>query len=188
MGESYPEYPLDSHYQCTAERMSDIRLAIVGKDPYPRGACSIPFIKDTWPGLNGTSAGYYLFRSLLGCSFMNLYESPREAAFALLVRGVVLLNVSYYCLGREDPAQRRHREYVLGSHRTNRPILVKCKSILLVHSALKMAGWLPDQPYRECIVVPHPTLQSKNSRGRHRNQEWDRWWGCGSLDAWLNGH
>ena len=96
MSESYLEYPLDNDYRCTAEQMDDITLAIVGKDPYPMGACAIPFIKATWPEMDGRSAGYHLFESLLGRSFMSSYKSPREAAFALLKRGVVLLNVSSF--------------------------------------------------------------------------------------------
>jgi len=153
-------------------------LVIVGKDPYPKGAIGIPFVKLLWKDLDRRSAGRNLFESFFSEREINNFKSPREAAFSLLGRGVVLLNASYYFLNRES-LRDRHKKFVVLSLRINYPILNKAKHVIVCgKDAKKMLSWvIPESSSKLFEFKPHPSLQGKNSGSKEHKNLWNLTWG-----------
>jgi len=191
MQNDYEKFELAPEYAERINGLDTIRLAIVGKDPFPMGARAIPFVKDTWAALDDRSAGHHLFRSLLGMNVEQTYGTPQDAAHALLDghldgQRIVLLNASYSFLKGEKLSPQTHSALVSESLETNRPILAKTEYILLCGGAKRMMKWvmpLTDTAY----AAPHPSLQSKNSLPAERRWEWNYWWEVGRLREWLQG-
>jgi hypothetical protein len=179
----YEVYDLDGEYRFAAERLGAFQLAIVGKDPFPTDPCNIPFVKQEWHLLDRRSAGYYLSRSAFGPEVNRKFESPRVAAFALLKRGVVLLNASYRFLEKERASREKHFAFVLESLDVNFPLLEKAGFILLCGDAGEMMSWVVDIDPMSFEAVPHPSLQGKNRTAD--KAQWCKWWCCGKLDGWL---
>ena len=185
MESTHPMYELDRDYVAKIKQLQRIRLAIVGKDPYPRGACGIPFVKDTWHDLQGNSAGFCVFRSAFGQDPRKGLGSPRDAAFLFLEGGVVLLNASYYFLGEKAPIESLHRTYVADSYKVNGPILDDSELVRLCGAASKMISWVVGTMPLSFKRVPHPSMQSRNRLRNERKGEWDEWWASGRLGEWL---
>lgn len=72
-----------------------IKKIIVGIDPYPTGAMTIPFIKKDFKELNKSSAGLKIFSAFYDKDEMK-DSTPKEIAFDLLIKhNTLLLNASY---------------------------------------------------------------------------------------------
>ena len=176
----YPMYSLDSDYVEKARNLSDIKLVILGKDPYPSGASNIPFVKDTWADLTKDSAGYNVFRSLGGESVQTEYESPKKFVFHLLSRNIVLLNCSYNYLEKETVSQKNHAFFINTAFDNNLSILERAKRVLMCGGAEKMLSMVA--VYDEGIFekVPHPSGQSRN--GAEDKSAWNKVWSINALN------
>ncbi|HCD1298759.1 hypothetical protein [Vibrio parahaemolyticus] len=172
--EKYPKFQLDHDYYEKALSTDSINLVILGRDPYPNGAVSIPFLKQSWSGIKKGSAGYNLFLSLFGCIPSEKYLTPQECAFALLEAGIVLLNASYNYLNNETISRTRHLLYISEAREVNLPILERAKTILACGDAYSMLGMVAtlDGTVKK---IPHPSTQSRNSPSTDKKL-WDVYW------------
>jgi hypothetical protein len=183
MRRKFKKFDLDQEYLNGIKRVGKLKLAIVGRDPYPNGALQIPFVKETWPELDKRSAGYNLFNSCLGGDFKNTFLTPSCAAFKLLEDGIVLLNASYFYLEKENIKPEKHFEFVNKSLDVNYPILLATDHILLCGDAYKMMNWVIEFGSNIITEVPHPALQSKN-RSKDKSG-WEQWWNSGKIKEWM---
>jgi len=185
MRKKYEKYELDAAYLDAITQVETLHPAIVGRDPFPQAASSIPFVKDRWDQLDGTSAGHHLFKSAFGDSFKDDYDNPRSAAFALMRQGVVLLNASYYFLEKDTVSQQKNFCFVQQSLTTNYPILERARHVLLCGDAAKMMGWVVEFTRGSFDAVPHPCPQGRNASTAAKRRQWDTWWSSGHLKTWI---
>lgn len=183
MREEYQLHEPDAEYINRVMSLDRIRLAIVGQDPYPNGATSIPFVKTEWGQLSVVSAGHNVFRSALGADQMRQCKDPRAAAFMLLDEGIVLLNASYFYL-EERSKKCIILPFLRKSLDINLPVLQRSEYTLLCGD--KTAEFMQrviefDQGSFEAI--PHPCKQSRNAR--RNKEEWDGWWEDGRIRQWM---
>ncbi|NVJ01209.1 hypothetical protein HV824_24275 [Myxococcus sp. AM009] len=186
MRREYARLEPDPEYAERIYGLDTVSLAIIGRDPFPTAARSIPFVKEAWGQLDKRSAGYYLFRSVFGADVEQRYLTPQAAALALLDEGVVLLNASYFFLEEEPLSRQAHFDFVNESLDTNFPILERADYSLLCGDAATMMNWVVEFTGGNAEEVPHPALQARNRLPAERRGDWDRWWEVGRLRAWLH--
>jgi uracil DNA glycosylase len=100
----YQHFGLEKSYLDICEQMNKIDLVIMGKDPFPNDAMSIPFCKKNWKLLsNKGQAGFSILNSIDYKNFnINNYLNgkctltPQKYFHKLAKKGIVMLNASYY--------------------------------------------------------------------------------------------
>jgi len=175
MKNDYKLFPLDNDYQSKASDIIDVRLVILGQDPFPTGATSIPFVKLKWSDLKKGSAGYNVFNSLYEKFPSEYFETPKECAFALLNLGVVFLNCSYHYLDDDTVSKVKHFRFISCAFDVNEPILKRAEVILACGEAHRMLGMVTTVDTNVVKKVPHPSTQSRNNP-TIENKIWDKHW------------
>jgi len=180
----YEQYPLDADYRTLAASSKQIRLVLLGKDPYPTGPTGIPFVKDNWATLNKNSAGYNVFCSLCGKETLSQSPSPRALALELAARGIVFLNCSYHYLRKEVLNKYKHFRYVKLAYEGNRIFLERADRVILCGQAYPMLAWVKhDLNMDKYKSAPHPSRQARN---RINDQsQWDEYWQEKALSSFM---
>lgn len=182
----YKRFNLDSNYMRIINDLVEIKLLIVGQDPYPSGAMSIPFCKKDWADLDDRRlAGYHILNSVnenfqIDRQLKDKYNKPQIYFEFLAEKGIVMLNASYYFLEKETPSRKSHFGFVYESLELNLPYLNKAQHILLCGNSYKMLNWVVNGLTSD-VSVPHPSLQSKNKGSDKNKEQWERYWAKGAL-------
>lgn len=179
---------MDKRYLDACEKKMNIKLCIVGRDPYPNNAIGIPFCKSSWSELKDKRiAGYHIIKSFFGdFNFNNpLHETPRETFMELIDFGVVFLNASYAFLNKEYLNKNKHNNFVRESFKINKRIMEKSKIIFLTGDAFEMIKWVSSDYIDKKYKVPHPSLQGRNAM--KDKDEWLTYWEKGKLSKYIQG-
>lgn len=157
-----------------------IFLAIVGRDPFPQHATSIPFCKPDWgKQLAENCSGRHVLWSL-GIdtdAAQSQYAAPEELFMALRRDGVVFLNSSYRLLAGYP--EEMHNGLRQEAHERNLPLLTKARTVVLCGEAKtirSMAGMA-----NLGIEVVHPADWCRNHRVQSVRDEWTKYWSPGAL-------
>ena len=181
------KYPLPEEYYNILTKLSEIKLIIMGKDPYPDAPTGIPFCKDTWAQMfqNNCSGRYVL--SALGYeskkSLERKYSRPTDF-FKYLAekKGIVFLNISYHYIGG-SLLKKDHEGYINDAWDTNKFIMQKAKSVVVCGIAGRRP-WITSKwkalTEIEVIGVVHPDIRCKNSKYKSVQEEWKMRWGAKS--------
>jgi len=153
----------------------NIRILIVGRDPYPNGSMGIPFCKNEINDLRKHNcSGKYLLKGL-GVDIDSETRNPNEIFFDLLkTKKVGFVNASYFYIGAEKPK----RYQVKFSNLINQQIYKKSEFVILTNSAKKLLktrdkkiidGYEPiddieiKMPIKEdWLTVCHPDFRNRN--------------------------
>lgn len=159
-----------------------IKLVIMGKDPYPRNPCYIPFCKPNWEDqLSDRYCGVAVLRSVgLNIEFVStIFNKPIDLFLSLRQQGIVFLNLSYKYVGKKITKVDNILD-LIEAHTINEPILNLSDNVILCGEARKLK-WvhLFDRDRYHCVVHPDP----RNRRNPNRNSKWSMWW---NQDAILN--
>jgi hypothetical protein len=156
-----------------------IKLAIVGKDPYPDGALGLPFAKKDMSSQDKCDSGYVILWAL-GIKFFPQNENDVNKLFKeLLQKGIVFLNVSYKYLGKREPLKKSvHLPYLQCANSINKAILNHAQSVLLCNSAKNGFLW-PNNLNKKTKptnfrIENHPS----GNNARQWKQTWARHQGC----------
>lgn len=177
----YPSFPLDDEYLFKANTLTNVSLVILGRDPYPSGASSIPFVKSKWKDLKKGSAGYNVFNSLFNEFPSESFATPKDCAFSLLDSGVVFMNCSYNYLNEETVSKVKHFVFITSAFDTNVPILERANVILACGDGYKMLEMVAILDTSIVKKVPHPSTQSRNGASVDES-EWDQIWSQNMLN------
>lgn len=161
-----------------------VRLVLLGRDPYRTGATGVPAFKDDWIALNKRFAGYNILCSLLGKETLSDACAPRLLAFQLAEKGIVFLNCSYHYLSKERICRDKHGRYAELAYKENRVFLARAGRVILCGQACSMLSWVKrdlDKDRYKC--APHPALQARN-RMKDRSR-WDQYWQENALSSFL---
>jgi hypothetical protein len=161
---------------------SVVWLAIMGKDPFPRGATGIPFIKGSWDEQKAHNcAGRYLLEGLgVDLSRASLeFCCPLAFAFALRETGTIFLNAAYVLLDG-DLRKGAHLHLLEAAYLQHRDVLRVAEKVVLCGQASKARRWVSAwvQP---CLEVVHPDQRNSNSNCARVKDEWHRHWMPGAL-------
>ena len=159
-----------------------LKLAIVGRDPYPEGAIGIPFAKTTIPQTASSLSGGKIFQSLgidvrvwRGRDVRTLFEK-------LLKQRIVFLNASYVFLGKGPLAQEKHGVFLHCANTANSAIINNTEQVVLCGEATKGYKWANGLATKAVLprkfhCAPHPSARAYN-----RNEaEFQKYWAPGAL-------
>lgn len=170
---------LNNKYFQKAIELKRIKMVFMGKDPFPKGATGIPFIKECWADMERGSGCVVISKiaDLVKYNF-NKKKSPEEVAFDLLqIHHVVLLNLSYENIqenGKNRPIRKLKDEQALeNAHKINKPILEKADKVFLLGEARKLA-WHENIALKKYFCVCHPDI--RNSINPKTKEEWNQFW------------
>jgi hypothetical protein len=162
-----------------------IRLAIVGKDPFPQCPTAIPFCKSDWDSqLHHNCSGRYVLASL-GVDIeeaRNLCAFPEELFKALRKDGIVFLNASYQYLG-DKITKKEHLGRLIEAHDVNSPFLRKAEIVILCGEAKKIR-WLAGME-QIGIAVVHPDERCRISRFEQVRAGWKYYWSPMAISMWF---
>ena len=182
----YPYYGLDEEYKKICTDLKEIKLVIVGKDPFPTDAMGIPFCKEKWDMFQKNQSGIKVVESIDKDYEKKKNMAPKAYFMYLAENGMVLLNASYYFLEGEKVSRKRHFEFVRKSLKINFPFLCKADHVFLCGDAYKMINWVVDGLSDKKHKVMHPSPQAYNSaRGKDKKQEWKKYWSPGVIQKML---
>lgn len=172
-------HPLPPDYLQVLENSLTIRLAIMGKDPYPTAPVGIPFCKADWESqFDGKCSGGYVLNSL-GLNpetLVNEFDQPVDFFMFLAQREIVFLNLAYHYIG--GPIRKmRHHDVLLYAKDINTPILNRSQHIILCGEAKKNEWY--DRVRENAQKVCHP--DNRNRINPNRYEEWVRWWSPNAL-------
>ncbi len=153
-----------------------IKLAIVGKDPYPTEPVGIPFAKGSIKEMNKAASGKPLLRGLgieemccnLDSSIMNLYD-------LFLQNGIVFLNISYKYIGREI-SRKIDKPYLDCANSINYSILEFSEKIVLcgeAYDGFKIVNGDNDTILRKKSLykVYHPSARKPKKPDQNASQK-----------------
>lgn len=154
---------------------ADVRLAIVGKAPFPSNSVDIPFCKPNWQEqLAGNCSGRHVLLSLgLDPSVLRAsFKIPALLFEALLACGVVFLNASYAYLDG-SLRKRDHLVHLERANKLNGRVLQSAEAIIYCGEASKIR-WVTsiDRPGSHCVV--HPDV--RNRANPRTSANWHKWW------------
>lgn len=167
-------------------RRAPLRLAIVGKDPFPTAPTGIPFCKETWQEQTSASCSGGVLLQSLGVKIGKADDrraSPKLEFISLLESGVVVLNASYEHVGR--PIRKCDIDVIRRGFEVNRALLDKDIDILLCGEA-KKCRWLDEFDQARAIDVVHPDIRNRHSRHESVSRSWRCWWRPDAIKSWLN--
>ena len=138
-----------------------IKLAIVGKDPYPADPMGIPFAKDDMSSQDVCDSGYVVLWALGIFHFPEKSDFAKQMFYALCNQGIVFLNVSYKYLGKgQKLTKTTHFPYLKCASSMNNLILEHTQSIFLCDSAKNAVKWTENGDsylYESAIKKCHPS-------------------------------
>ena len=159
-----------------------IKLAIVGRDPYPEEAIGIPFAKPTIAKTASSLSGGVIFRSL-GVDIQAWRGNDVKILFEkLLKQRIVFLNASYVFLGKGPLVQRKHGAYLHCANTANSIIINGTEQVVLCGEAAKGYKWANGLKTKAVLpskfhCAPHPSARVYN-----RNEaEFQKYWAPGAL-------
>ena len=89
---------IDKKYLDAILSAPEIKLLVIGLDPFPQMSINIPFCKENWSDLK-KDTGYRVFSSILNMgSLVGIDATPKEKAIDLARHGIIFLNSSYLLL------------------------------------------------------------------------------------------
>ena len=157
-----------------------IFLTIVGRDPFPQHATSIPFCKPDWEKqLAGNCSGRHVLWSL-GIdtdAAQAQYATPEGLFMALRREGVVFLNASYKLLA--DYPEERHIGLRREAHQRNLPLLTRARTVVLCGEAKVIRSMVGMADLG--IEVVHPADWCRNHAVQSVRDEWTKYWSPGAL-------
>lgn len=163
----------------------EIKLVIMGKDPFPKGATGIPFCKPSWEEqLNPTSSGFIVINSL-GISRNHLeadFVTPTNCFFELASKGIVFLNLSYSFIDGSI-RKEKHQVELRKGFETNEKFLLRANKILLCGEANKNRWNGFDAEVDEVV---HPDIRNGISRYERIRKDWLATWSFNSLNTRYN--
>lgn len=179
--EHYP-WTMDADYLAHITAQDNIKLVIMGKDPFPEGATGIPFCKSSWEEqLNPTSSGFVVFRSL-GLTEpkgkLERFTTPSGCFFDLAMKGIVFLNLSYCFIGGPIRKQR-HRKELIEGFKINEKFLKRAGNIVICGEANKNRWNGFDGEVNEVV---HPDIRNGISQYRSIGESWLETWSFNSLN------
>lgn len=161
---------------------ANLRLAIVGKDPFPSDATNIPFCKSDWKMQTERTCSGRILLEALGVDLSAARErftNPAELFAELRGNGIVVLNSSYVYLG-ERPISRHDMNRLIAAHEINDGILARTETVLLCGQA-KRVRWITPLP--DALEVCHPSLQNSVHPSEAVRRAWHHTWAPGALRA-----
>lgn len=166
--------------------LKQVRLVIMGKDPYPKSATGIAFCKPDWPALMAENcSGRYVLQALginLAVESASGQPPPHDLFRRLAQAGVVFLNASYSeDVGERFTKARKLRALRDAYHDLNKPIIHAAKTVIRCGEACRM-DWALDgkEEKRQFCDVVHP--DKRNSYNSYTKARWTQLWGTpGSL-------
>lgn len=173
-------YPLPSFYAKIIKSVENVKLSIIGKDPYPTAPMGIPFCKSNWKEFTAYNcSGKYVIESL-GSDLAEaeiLYNSPDDLFCNLAEKGIVFLNASYYFLD-SSTITKKHMQFVENSLAINLPIIKRSENVLLCGQA-KVLNSILKTEFEEAI---HPDVRNKAMRP----ELWETYWAKDKLKTKFN--
>ena len=162
--------------------LTPLKLAIVGRDPYPDDAIGIPFAKPTVQQTASSLSGGKIFQSL-GIDIRSWRGKEVRTLFEkLLKQRIVFLNTSYVFLGKGPLAQRKHGVFLHCANTANSTIIDNTKQVVLCGEAVKGYKWANGLATKASLpqkfhCAPHPSARAYN-----RNvTEFQKYWSPGAL-------
>ena len=158
---------------------TDLKLAIVGKDPFPSCAIGIPFCKPTWEqqfAINCSGRYVLLSLGIDPATAQTAYAAPAHLFDYLRTLGIVFLNASYIHL--DSKLRKRHLCYMQHAYQINRLFLNNAQTVLYCGEASKIR-WITPITRDGSYSVVHPDVRNKVHP--HRSVCWLSWWGDGVL-------
>src|SRR5690554_3297471 len=169
---------MDTSYQTLLNSLTDIKLVIVGKDPFPTDAIGIPFCKPNWAEqLKSNSSGFHVLNSLgvISEDIEKIHPHPIDCFYHLANNGIVFLNLSYEFIGgklkKVEHIVQRQQAFEI-----NRPIMEIAERIILCGEANKNRWNNFEHP--NIVEVVHPDNRNRTSRfedvRNKRDMNWSR--------------
>jgi uracil DNA glycosylase len=164
----------------------NIKIVLIGQDPYPSDANGIPFCKNDLKNIKNTSGGFILKR--LG--ILSFDSNDGIATFHhLLEKGILFLNLSNQLLKTEDGKWLNRElidELLIDSFKSNENIISKLNPsvlILRLGSQKKLSGFFKSNYYKpnkdkyKILSIIHPSPFNKN------RESWRNIWGKDEINS-----
>ena len=177
---------MDNNYRNLISSLPAIRVAIVGKDPFPTNPTGVPFCKPTWSEqLEVNSSGFYMLNSIgISETIRASFPLPIDCFNFLASNGVVFLNLSYDFIG-VTMRKGLHQNQMHQAFQINRPIMQMAEVLLLCGEA-KKNRW-NDFVHPNSMEVVHPDYRNSFSRYQSVRDQWNENWGINNaLNRKLN--
>jgi len=170
---------LTEYLENAEKNAKNIKLVIIGQDPFPTDANGIPFCKNDLKNIKNTSGGYILKR--LGIPSFDANDGI-STFYELLEKGVLFLNLSNQLLKSEDGkwlSRDRIDALLIESFNTNKIILSKLNAsvlILRLGSQKKLSGFYKANYYKaykdkyNMLTKIHPSPFNRN------RDAWKKFW------------
>ena len=157
-------------YRKAAKKVAQLKLLIVGQDPYPRGSNGIAFCKNTFDELfDQYCCGKEVLFSLGYSEDMirSDFSSPKELFFHLLSNGIAFINVSSVLLDfADDESIKDDIEY-------NSLFLDKAFSVVILGKSKAMELFKLNYPKHEVgEALLHPSGKAKEFNKTEWNNKW----------------
>jgi len=159
---------LKNEYQEKLQSIDQLKLVIVGQDPYPVGANGIAFCKNTFGELEDfRCCGKDVFHSL-GIDLEHAkteLSTPIELFMDLLDQGIAFINVNHELFSANSNVEK-YKDY-------NNQFLSKAdKIVVLGLSTAKTAFLQHYSNYSNVSYLIHPSGRNKNSTPEQWNAIW----------------
>lgn len=179
---------MNEEYLRAISELDEIKLVIMGKDPFPTNPNGIPFCKPTWDEqLAANSSGFVVLNSLgVDRVDQKKFTEPRELFLELANHGIVFLNVVYEYLGGNKLRMRnpQHLNWRELAFEINEPLLDQAENIVLCGEAEKNR-W-NGVVYPNAAEVVHPEIRNRISPVESTRQDWERNWSANSISDRFN--
>lgn len=153
--------------------LKPIKLAIVGKDPYPDGAIGLPFAKKDMTSQDKCESGYVILWALGLFFFPQNEDDVNNLYNRLLQEGIVFLNVSYKYLGKRESLKKSvHLPYLQCANSINKIILDHAQSVLLCNSAKNGFLWTNNLNEKNLSI----NFKIKNHPSGNNAKQWCQIW------------
>lgn len=171
--------PLPPDYYQLLLEARPLKLAIMGKDPFPSVPMGIPFCKPTWAQQSEDNcSGGHVLRSL-GFSLGVLttrFNAPSEFFYWMAQKRIGFLNLVYSYVGT-GIGQKKHQQYLANGFERNRPILDGAENVVLCGEARKHSWNAPIGA--NYVEACHPDIRNRNNPSKAA--EWHAFWGSAAL-------
>ena len=172
---------IEDYYKKAKELKNNLKLVILGKDPYPSERNGIAFCKDSFSKMNKSCSGRYVIESIMEEDFDDIKDmynekTPIDLFTDLLDKGVLFLNLSNKLLTDSDEINKNLTETLA----ENKQYLPKAGNFTFIK-----CGKFREKFFRENYliysekheIVIHPDVRNKYQR----TERWDSYWKKGVL-------